>query len=166
MGHTVFYSVLDDADWPSTKSFILIIAGLAWSAVWLGLHRTIPQLRARWRSARWAGLVGLVFATIGVIELVSTDWPLHQDQARCRAWLAEQSYQTIEGPLISRERLSGKNSKTRLKIGEATLDVQPLTVPQHGGYRDEPSTRDLPIGRKIRLAIHEDRILRIEIAEE
>lgn len=171
LNYRLVYDVLDDSPFAGRGMGLIFLGfALAWTALWVVIHRCVRGMPEERRRKWWVGLVvGSVFATVGVIGICTETWPAYREQRRCREWARSGKHETTEGRIADFQRESGRNAWRRFQIGEvrfAFRGEQPAT----GGFRgtftaegtDELTLKD---GLAVRIAYRDERILRIEIAE-
>jgi hypothetical protein len=167
---TVFDVRADDIFAGNAAGLHYLSIAIAWTAVWVVLHRSVQGMPPARRRNGWKGaVVGGVLIAVGVIVVAGTTYPAVRDQRRCREWLRAREYRTATGVVTALRRDAGKYPPWHFRVGATDFTYRGYNA-RTGGFRGEftaPGADRLTLrdGLPVRIAHRDGRILRIEVAE-
>jgi uncharacterized membrane protein len=166
--YQIVYDVSDDLLIP-TRQLQIVFLGFAlfWTSIWITAYRYDRRKPPDQRRISSGGIfVGIFLVIVGILLVVSETYPEYREQKQCKEWVRIGDYQVAEGPITNLRREAGKYPPWHFQVGEVLFTYRTIN-PKVGGFHGEftaPNTEDLELreGLFVRIAYHDERILRIE----
>lgn len=171
MSYRTVYDVLNDSLAAGREfGFIFLTATSGWLLLWILLSRILrdvsPNRPKDWRAGMFVG--GFLVA-VSLIVVATETYPALVIQSRCKEWLRQGDFQTVEGRIQEYHRDPGRHARVRFRVEDVWFEFR-VGVPVAGGFGGtftEPGTGKLTLrdGMRVRIAFHDAAILKIEMAE-